>query len=274
MGKRIFSTVLLWLVILTTMYFFQARGGMALLVLVALLTQAELYQMVTLMGHRPFRRTGLLFGAVIMVSPVLTSIFPLLTPGNLLAAATVVFAIRLVGERPQESRVESLAWTLFGVAYVPFMLQFLVHILLIDFPMPHTGLALALWLIAVSKFCDVGALLAGMAFGRHRMAPVISPKKTWEGAAGGLATSAALGAAIVYFLPQYFPAGLSPAVAALVALPIAAAGIVSDLVESVIKRRAGTKDSGAAIPGIGGMFDLSDSLVLTAPLGYFVFRLL
>ncbi len=156
------------------------------------------------------------------------------------------------------------------------MLQFLVRILLINGPHAHTGLAFALWLIAVSKFCDVGALLSGMAFGKHKMAPVISPKKTWEGAIGGLLTSAALGAGIVYFCHayNYFPATFTPLLAAAVAVPIAGFGIVSDLVESVIKRRANTKDSGAAIPGIGGMFDLSDSLILTAPVGFLVFSLL
>ncbi len=274
MAKRIFSTVLLWLIIFATMYFFQERGGIVLTVLVGTLTLRELYQMVRRMGHTPFDRLGLLFGATIMLSPVAR--IPLITPESILAFAAVVFAIRIVGERNPENRVESLAWTLFGLVYVPFMLQFLVRILLINGPHAHTGLAFALWLIAVSKFCDVGALLSGMAFGKHKMAPVISPKKTWEGAIGGLLTSAALGAGIVYFCHayNYFPATFTPLLAAAVAVPIAGFGIVSDLVESVIKRRANTKDSGAAIPGIGGMFDLSDSLILTAPVGFLVFSLL
>ena len=154
------------------------------------------------------------------------------------------------------------------------MLQFLVRILLIAGPHANTGLVLVLWLIAVSKFCDVGALLSGLAFGKHKMAPIISPKKTWEGAIGGVLTSAALGAGIAYFCRDYLPTTFTPLLAACVAVPIAAFGIVSDLVESIIKRRADTKDSGVTIPGIGGMFDLSDSLILTAPVGYLVFRLL
>ena len=277
MAKRIFSTVLLWLIILATMYFFQARGGIVLLVLVSALTQREFYQMVVRMGHAPFSRLGLLFGVAITLSPVVPLVCshcPLLTPANLLALATIAFAIRIVGERDPENRVESLGWTLFGLVYVPFMFQFLVRILLIAGPHANTGLALALWLIAVSKFCDVGALLTGMAIGKHTMAPVISPKKTWEGAIGGLITSAALGAGIVCVFGQYFPSSLSPLLAAAIALPIAGLGIVSDLVESVIKRRANTKDSGATIPGIGGMFDLSDSLILTAPAGFLIFSLL
>ncbi len=274
MGKRIFSTVLLWFIIFACMYFYGARGAIVLVVLVSALTQRELYQMVHRMGCAPFDRLGLLFGAAIMLAPVAQ--YPLTTPETILAAAAVVFAVRIVGERNPENRVESLAWTLFGLVYVPFMLQFLVRILLIQTPHGNTGLALTLWLVAVSKFCDVGALLSGLAFGKHKMAPVISPKKTWEGAIGGLLTSAALGAGIVYCCGdhRYFPATFTPLLAAAIAVPLAALGIVSDLVESVIKRRADTKDSGATIPGIGGMFDLSDSLILTAPVGYLVFSLL
>jgi CDP-diglyceride synthetase len=70
------------------------------------------------------------------------------------------------------------------------------------------------------------------------------------------------------------PTNFTPLFAALLALPIAALAIVSDLVESIIKRYANAKDAGATIPGIGGVFDLSDSLILTAPVGYVVFSLL
>ncbi len=274
MAKRIFSTVLLWLIIFATMYFFQARGGIVLIVLVGTLTLREFYQMVGRMGHKPFARLGMLIGAAIMLAPVLELRCAYVSPANLLAIAAIAFAIRIVGERSPENRVESLGWTLFGLVYVPFMLQFLVRILLIDTPHIHTGLALTLWLIAVSKFCDVGALLSGMAFGKHKMAPVISPKKTWEGAIGGVCTSAALGAGIAAGFSTYFPANFNPLIAAAIAVPIAILGIISDLVESVIKRRADTKDSGATIPGIGGMFDLSDSLILTAPAGFLIFSLL
>ncbi len=274
MAKRIFSTILLWFIILATMYFFQARGGIVLIVLVSALTLREFYHMVGRMGHEPFERVGLLFGAAITLAPVLAGYHPLLTPQNILAVAAVAFAIRIVGERDPENRVESLGWTLFGLIYVPFMLQFLVRILQLHGPHANTGLALALWLIAVSKFCDVGALLTGLAIGKHKMAPIISPKKTWEGAIGGMLTSAALGAGIVLAFGEYFPSTLTPLLAAAIALPIAALGIVSDLVESVIKRRANTKDSGSTIPGIGGMFDLSDSLILTSPAGFLIFSLL
>jgi len=151
------------------------------------------------------------------------------------------------------------------------MLQYFVRILAVTTPHKNTGVVLFLWVIAVSKFCDVGALLVGTAIGKRRMAPVISPKKSWEGAVGGLLTSALIGAGIAYWAHDYMPARMTPLIAALIAAPIGALGIVADLVESIIKRRATIKDSGATIPGIGGMFDVTDSLILTAPAAYFAF---
>ena len=182
--------------------------------------------------------------------------------------------MRILGERSGQQRLDTLAWTLFGIVYIPFMLSFLVRIVLIDAPVANTGLLLGVWMIAVAKFCDVGALLTGLAFGRHKMAPEISPKKTWEGAVGGLITSAAIGAGLAYWFADQIPAGFTPLFAALVALPIAGLAIISDLVESIIKRHADAKDAGATIPGIGGVFDLSDSLILTSPIGFVIFSLL
>jgi len=127
--------------------------------------------------------------------------------------------------------------------------------------------------VAVAKFCDVGALLTGLAIGRHHMAPQISPKKTWEGAVGGVLVSMGVGALLAWWWAPHLPGHMTPLVAAVIASPIAMVAIVSDLIESIIKRRATIKDSGGLIPGIGGIFDVSDSLILTAPLGYLLFGL-
>jgi phosphatidate cytidylyltransferase len=276
LGKRIFSTLLLWGIIIACVRFFETPGAVWLVAVVAVLTQREFYQMVHRMGLDPFDRFGMTLGAVIMLAPYyvpkLLPAYPeLASSGTWLVVAVVVFALRILGEREPHSRVETLAWTLFGLLYIPFMLQFMVRIMQIPGPTASTGLLLTIWLVAVSKFCDVGALLSGLAFGKHKMSPTISPKKTWEGAVGGVLTSAGVGALLAWLLAKHFPVGLTPLAAALIAVPIAVLAIVSDLVESVIKRRADTKDAGATIPGIGGMFDLSDSLILTAPVGYLAF---
>jgi phosphatidate cytidylyltransferase len=277
-GKRILSTILLWTGIIAVLHFFGAPGGVWLIALLAAATQAELYQMLKRIDLKPFNRLGVILGVVLVFAPYYFESQNVETT-DILAGAVVIFALRILGEREPQNRTETLGATLFGLLYIPFMLQFLVRIIGL-YDDENTGLALCLWLVAVAKFCDVGALLTGLAFGRHQMAPQISPKKTWEGAIGGLVVSAGVGALLVWLggLDRlggpYFPDDFTPWRAALMALPIAAAAIVSDLVESIIKRRVDVKDTGQFIPGIGGAFDLTDSLILAAPIGYFLFLFL
>lgn len=273
MLKRTFSTLALWTIVVLCIKFAGPTGSIWMITLIGALTLREFYALIEKLGVDPFDKFGIALGTVIMLAPrYLEPVFPVDT-GLILALTVIIFSIRILGERNPHNRVETLGWSLFGVIYVPFMLHFLVRIILIQSPVAVSGMALCVWLIAVSKFCDVGALLSGLAFGRHRMAPVISPKKTWEGAIGGILISAGIGATLAWGFPQFLPVRFTPLAAALVAVPIAALAIVSDLVESIIKRRADIKDAGATIPGIGGIFDLSDSLILTAPLGYAILRL-
>jgi phosphatidate cytidylyltransferase len=266
-------------VAIATLHFFGAPGGVWLITLLACATQFEFYRMLKRTGLDPFDRLGLMVGAIVVLAPYYLEHYleyRSIQTTDVLAGAVVLFALRILGEREPQNRMETLAATLFGVLYVPFMLQFLVRIIVL-YDDKYVGLALGLWLVAVAKFCDVGALLTGLAFGRHKMAPNISPKKTWEGAVGGLLVSAGVGALLArlgrseQFGGPYFPDDFTPLRAALIALPIAIASILSDLVESIIKRRAEVKDTGKLIPGIGGAFDLTDSLILAAPIGYFLF---
>jgi phosphatidate cytidylyltransferase len=275
MAKRIFSTVLLWTIVGLAVWFFRTNGALVLIVAISVLTLREFYQLMHASGYDPFDKLGMLFGGLITLGPWLQAQLGWPT-ALLLPLAVIVFAVRLLGERTPETRVESLASTLFGLVYVSVMLQYLVAIII---PVPgdtissEGRLLLCLWLVAVTKFCDTGALLTGMAIGRHKMSPQISPKKTWEGAIGGVIISMGVGALIAWLARDVFPAHMTPLTAALIAAPIAVIGIVADLVESVLKRRANRKDSGKTIPGIGGMFDLSDSVILVAPMGYYFFRL-
>lgn len=275
MVKRTLSTVALWTVVAAVLWSYRTNGALLLIGLISVLTLREFYQLMHAMGYRPFDKLGIFFGTLITLSPWFEARF--LWPAHpLLALATIVFSIRLLGERTPENRVESLCSTLFGLVYVGLLLEYVTRIvtpLPADTITPDGRLLIALWVIVVAKFCDMGALLSGLAFGRHKMSPLISPKKTWEGAVGGVLFSMATGAVFAHMARHHFPPHMTPLVAALCAAPIAVLGIVADLVESVIKRRADRKDSGATIPGIGGMFDLSDSILLAAPVGYFLFRL-
>ncbi len=272
MLQRTISTIILWSLVLLCAWFFGPTGVVWLVAAISVLTLYEFYALLRRMGLAPFNRLGLIFAVAITLAPRYFE--PSVTSAELLALGVVVFSLRILGERAPASRVETLSWTLFGLVYVPFMLHFLARIALLNQPKPHTGLILVLWLVAVAKFCDTGALLAGLAFGRHRMAPEISPKKTWEGAAGGLVAALLVGVGLAWGCRAHLPAGFTPLLAAAAAVPVAGLAVVSDLVESIIKRRADTKDTGHSIPGIGGMFDLSDSLILTAPLGWALFHLL
>ena len=275
MGKRILSTVLLWGIVGASLWFFRTTGALVLIAVISVLTLRELFQLMRAAGYTPFHKLGLCFGVLITMAPWYEASVRFPTH-FLLALATIAFAVRLLRERTPENRVESLSSTLFGLIYVSLMLQYLVRIvtpLPNDTITPDGRLLLCLWLIATAKFCDVGALITGLAVGRHKMSPIISPQKTWEGAAGGVLVSMGVAAWIAWLARAQFPHHMTPLAAALMAVPLAALGIVADLIESVLKRRANLKDSGAAIPGLGGFFDMSDSLILVAPVGYFFFRL-
>jgi phosphatidate cytidylyltransferase len=277
--KRILSTLILWAVFIGSLYYFGAHAAVALITVLAALTLYEFYGMTARMGAAPFRWMGLAFSVLITGVPYYLSYFldnPDFIndlPTGLLVVALLVSCVRVLGERNPSNRVETIASTMLGLLYVPFMLHYLVAILMGN-GTEGDNLTLAVWMVAVSKFCDVGALLTGLAIGKHKMSPTISPKKTWEGAIGGVMISAGVGAVIAYFASAHLPDSMTPLVAALIALPLAIITIVSDLIESVIKRRADTKDTGALIPGIGGAFDLTDSLILTAPVAYFLFQFL
>ncbi len=274
-AKRVISTLVLWALVAGTLWFFRTTGALVLIVVISVLTLREFYQLLGGAGFTPFHKLGLFFGGLITLAPWAEARFG--RPDHLLLAlATIVFAVRLLGERKPENRVESLASTIVGLVYVSLLLQYFVRIvtpLAGDTITANGRLLLAVWLIMVAKFCDMGALLTGLAFGKHKMSPQISPKKTWEGAAGGVLLSMVSGAVFAWCARDAFPPHMTPLAAGLMAAPLAMLAIVSDLIESVIKRRANFKDSGQAVPGIGGMFDLSDSLILAAPLGYFLFRL-
>ena len=276
MLSRIFSFIALWTVIIGSLWFGGAHAAVVLLTLLSALTLHEFYGMTEKMGAKAFRWMGLLFSVLITAGPYYTAYFygegdlseSLVTA--LLVLALIVSCIRVLKERDTATRVETIAATVGGLVYIPFMLQFLARILMRDSD-SGDNLVLCVWVIAVSKCCDVGALLTGLAIGRHKLAPSISPKKTWEGAVGGVLVSAGVGAAFAYFASSRLPETMTPVIAALIATPLAIITIVSDLIESAVKRRADTKDTGALIPGIGGAFDLTDSLILTAPVAYYLF---
>jgi phosphatidate cytidylyltransferase len=271
-AKRALSSLVLWTIVLSTLWFFRTGGAVCIVAVLAALSLLELYRLLAAAGDAPFAALGAFFGVAVAVTPWIE--YRLGHPSQpLLALVVIVLSIRILGERAAEKRVPALASTLFGIVYVGTTLAYLVQILTPrpgDLISPDGRLLLGLWLVVAAKFSDVGGLLAGLALGRHALAPAISPKKTWEGAVGGVLMSMAVGALVAWLGRAVVPADFTPLRAALIAIPVAVFAIVSDLVESVIKRRSDIKDSGSVVPGIGGMLDLTDSILFAAPVGYFL----
>ncbi len=216
------------------------------IVLVALV-QAEFYQMV--------RRTyavmlfpGILWGVVYLAGRCVLG-----CPGLLIV---VVFALALTAlfgkyERP----IEAFATTLLGFVYIPFMLASFLEVA------RDYGVVMLLYIIALVKLSDMGGFAFGLAFGRHKMCPSISPNKSWEGLAGSVFGSCLVSAA-------FMPLTGFPVVKAL-AFGVAAAllGTLGDLVESRMKRECAVKDSATFMPaGLGGFLDMFDSLIFAPAL--------
>ncbi len=279
MLMRTLSTLVLWGLVFCTVYWGKEHGGIWLLTIAAFLTQAEIYSMLTRMNQRPLRFEGLLVGAVVIPCTFYYEV----TAEDLLAAA-VVFTVSASLFRPSGSRdayVKRLPATFFGILYAPFLIHFYPRILqtvenhdLQNNAELGFGMFFVLWIVAVSKFSDMGALLVGRGIGRTKMAPSISPGKTVEGLLGGIATATLVGAGLPFLFPEIIPDSISfgPKEACLLSIPVACVAEIGDLIASVLKRLAGVKDSGGVVPGIGGMLDLFDSLILSAPVGYLLLR--
>jgi len=259
---RIISTVGLWGAIIAVLVLFKDLGGIALLCTAAALAQLELYGLLEVGGKaKPMKLLGVVLGVgVIAGSYFLPSAGAMETP----AIAIIILSLSLLGT-PKLG--QTFMPTLFGLVYIPFLLQF-YGLMLAEWG----SLFLPVWVIAVAKFSDVGGLLVGKKFGKHKLAPAISPGKTIEGAIGGVLASALVGVLLALAFKSLTPLEMPLIKTAFIGAILGAIAIVSDLLESQLKRWAGVKDSGAIIPGIGGAFDLCDSLVLTAPVAFMLFK--
>jgi phosphatidate cytidylyltransferase len=166
--------------------------------------------------------------------------------------------------------VPRLALTLFAVAYLGLLPSFFIQIRWLAMP-EVSGLMLAL-VIFVPKGNDIGAYFTGTFLGKHKMTPTLSPKKTWEGFAGGVLAGVvvAVGLSLLVPVPRpVFRHGILEAVA--FGLVVGGAGVLGDLAESLIKRDCHTKDASQSIPGFGGVLDVIDSVLFAAPVAYLWF---
>ncbi len=193
--------------------------------------------------------------------------------GTFAAIVLSAFIREMVVFRSPGHAVTRISLTLFLAAYLGLLPCFLVQLRWTtdvtgrEVYVSRNTLALAL-AIFVPKFCDVGAYFTGRFLGRHRATPVLSPKKTWEGFAGGLVV-AVLTALVIH---GFGPVFTGPAEGWLSAfgfgVVVGFVGILGDLAESLIKRDCQRKDASQVVPGFGGVLDVVDSIVFAAPVVY------
>lgn len=186
------------------------------------------------------------------------------TAGCLVLAVALAFYSR---HKSVEGVVAGTGGALLSFVYLGLMFGFLLAI------RRENSAWVLLWLLLVTKACDIGAYFTGKSIGRHKLIPWLSPGKTWEGLFGGMALSALVSWGGLWVLHRTAGTGM-PGVgwALLPGLVFAVVGQAGDLLESMFKRDAGIKDSGAWVPGFGGVLDIIDSPLLVAPVGYWLLR--
>jgi phosphatidate cytidylyltransferase len=182
--------------------------------------------------------------------------------------------VRQLFAKNSPAGLTAIATTLFGLMYVPWLLNFIQKISYFPFPPgspADAGKYFLLFFILVTKFSDMGAYAIGSLIGRHKMIPRISPGKTWEGFGGAILVSTGASLAFVHFFGVKM-VGMNYLHAAILGVVLSMTAVIGDLIESLFKREAGVKDSGNLFPGIGGILDLLDSLLFNAPIMYLYLR--
>ena len=227
-----------------------------------LLAVFEFYRMVVTSKIALLTCFGLVWTLLFILSPHFQNDFPVPLVSLLLSSAVVISLILLLLCRQKEASFIAWAWTIAGTLYVGWLLSHFVALRGLD-----DGRNWVFFALFVTFSSDTTAFFIGRALGRHHLAPHISPGKTWEGAIGGI-----LGAIVVsllFTLPTPLSLPLSYWQAILLGLLVSILGQLGDLVESLLKRNTGVKDSGKLLPGHGGFLDRIDSIVFAGIVVYY-----
>lgn len=229
-----------------------------------LLGLREYYTLARALGHQTAGLTGGAIGLLVMVA---AGFAPSATTPAVVIGALVLCIVHLWTGRPH---LGGVAASIFGIIYVPW---FAAHVIMLH-GLGQAGPGLTLFLLATIIASDTGAYFAGRALGHTKLAPHVSPNKTWEGALGGM-IGGLLAGGIVFAMDDYsglgtrFPGWSLPAYLGAAAL-LSPLGQLGDLVESMLKRDAGVKDAGALFPGHGGVLDRCDGFLFAAPALYYI----
>ncbi|HOY61847.1 MAG: Phosphatidate cytidylyltransferase [bacterium ADurb.Bin236] len=250
-----------------------ACGDLLLLLLASVAVTAglvEFYGLLTRSGMRPMTGLGIGLGLLFLLAAYIK---PEISVAMILSLAIIAaFCMQLVREMRGRDRysISDLSVTIFGAVYIGALMSFVFNLkeLHETYYLEHTKYALLVVLpLAGAWASDAGALFAGKAVGRTKLAPSVSPNKTIEGAVGGLAGSVMFTMLICSVLD------ISLIHAIFLGLIIGAFGQIGDLAESVFKRRVNVKDTGTMVIGAGGFMDRSDSILFSIPLTFFYLKL-
>jgi phosphatidate cytidylyltransferase len=279
LARRVgFATVAIPLALLIVWY-----GGVPLVLLLAIagaLGARELFDLATRVGIRALRAFGLLsaaalaplvYGAIVssQFRSALAGAWPYGAAVWFLALLTWVLVVRSPGDRP----MSATGVTLLGVGYTGALPAFLLAIRHTQYPVRSwTGAWLVFFPLVVTWVCDTAAMFGGRALGGPKLAPTVSPGKTWSGSTagliGGVLIAPVFGALIFPRVGLEIPLWQLAAIAA----TLSVIGQVGDLAESLFKREAGVKDSSHLIPGHGGVLDRFDSLYFVIPAAAVLYR--
>lgn len=256
------------------------RGGWylgALLMVAAAIGAHEFHLLASARAARPVRWLAVAGSSGLVLLAVLDPFFAvwsdramtLVVVLVLLAACVVVFSRRI-----EEEPLLSASATVLGALYTGGTLSFAVLLRHLPEAMgtvpwkPWEGTMLVLLPLGITWAGDSAAFFVGRSIGKTRLAPRVSPGKTVEGGAGGLVASVVAGVAAGFVLDDFGTVPMTPLAGGLIGLVLGAAAQAGDLAESMLKREAGVKDSGAVLPGHGGVLDRLDALFFTLPLAY------
>ncbi|MFQ5513397.1 MAG: phosphatidate cytidylyltransferase [Myxococcota bacterium] len=261
-------------------------GGLAFVAVVIafnLIAINEFYSFISQKGVLPHRLLGTLAAGVLPLIVYLGDAF--LATSFMTAVLLTVMVLQLTKSELRES-ISSVSATFFGIFYVGWLLSHAVSVRFIHEDLrarygvlleghldPQMGFFFMILCLSAAVLSDAGAYFVGRRYGRHKLAPAISPNKTIEGALGGILVGA-LGAAVVKVIFDQIPLQasreLSFRTALLFGVVIASVATLGDLVESVLKRDAALKDAGRILPGVGGVLDRIDSALLAIPVMYYL----
>lgn len=272
--KSAIQRLITGLIIGFTALFLLIAGGLPLLMLIAVVVIIGSIEYVKILQHKGFYPSL----KVILVVNTIFAVIAYFNCSRLMPVALtagLVIAFMWVLFKGRQPYIANVATTVLGFIYCgwcPLYLLFLRDLgsqnstslqMILKTDIFNAGLGYVIFLLLCVVMTDVGCYVIGKNFGKHKLAPVISPNKTIEGSIGGAICAIMLGLIIAYFikLPFYH--------AIIMSILVTAFAQIGDLCESLIKRDAGVKDSGDILPGHGGFLDRSDSYILTIPILYY-----